>query len=106
MKQDEARQIQCRIRAFNPWPVCQSHHNGTRLRIWQSSLVPVPEDGLSMVPGQVVAIDLEGIVVSCGTSQDTAIRLEVMQRDGSKPLTSQELLNGYPINVGDIFGLD
>lgn len=99
----EANQIQCRVRAFNPWPVCQTHHNDTRLRIWRSSLAPIVKADDSILPGQVIAIDEEGISVACRTSCDYAIKLEVLQRDGSKPLTSQEFLNGYTINLGDIF---
>lgn len=100
---DNASQIQTRIRAFNPWPICQSDHqdsNGqaTKIRIHQASVVAYI--GSQADAGVIVSIQDEGVIVACGEGH---IRLEVLQRDGSKPLPSKIFGNGYSLKVGDHF---
>ena len=100
---ESANQIQARIRAFNPWPICQSNHQGfckqaTRIRIHQASLAAYP--GSLVEAGVIVGIEDDGVIVACGKGH---IRLEVLQRDGSKPLTSKLFCNGYSLKIGDHF---
>ena len=92
----EARQIHARIRAFNPWPVCHTHHRQTRIRIWQTSLVHNAGD--QQPAGTVTGVDEAGITVACGVGY---LRLEIMQRDGSKALPARQFCNGYTLPVGD-----
>ena len=106
--QDSAEQIQRKIRAFNPWPICQTYHDQTRLRLWRSSVVELPVSS-ALAPGQVLCVDKSGITVACGSnarSNLSALKLEILQRDGSKALTTKELLNGYLIQAGDILAAD
>ena len=95
--------IQRKIRAFNPWPICQTQHAGNRIRLWRSSVVN-NKHSTDTVPGQVLASSDQGLVIACGNNhlnQSTSLRLEVLQRDGSKSLECKEFLNGYPIQVGE-----
>ena len=96
--QQSARQIDLRMRAFFPWPGCQTQHNGTRIRVWRASVIDQASDA---EPGTVVGIDDDGIRVACGGQQ---LRLETLQRDGSKALPFREFRNGYTIEVGDSLG--
>jgi len=107
---DSAESIQRRIRAFNPWPICQTNHNETRIRIWRSSVVDIPlnidPSIQNHVAGQIIEINNEGVLIACGstdTMTQSILRLEILQRDGSKPLKSNDFLNGYDIFVGDNF---
>jgi len=100
---ESAEQIQARIRAFNPWPICQSYHQSssqksTRIRIHQASLVA--HAGSQGDAGLIVDIQNEGVVVACGKGY---VRLEVLQRDGSKPLACKIFCNGYALKIGDRF---
>ncbi|QIB65659.1 methionyl-tRNA formyltransferase [Kineobactrum salinum] len=76
------------VRAFNPFPVCYSSLRGERVRIWQATALEDTATGL--VPGTIVRADSTGIVVACG---EGALRLEVLQLAGGKPLDSGELLH-------------
>ncbi len=96
---ESANQIQQRIRAFNPWPICQSSHQGNRIRIWQSSVVKMNRQDDDTKLGQIIDIDQQGILAKCG--QDYLL-IQKLQRDGSRPLLSPEFLNGYSIEVGDL----
>ncbi len=92
--------IQRKIRAFNPWPVCQTRHQETRIRLWKSSVVDMPSEKLGSTAGQIIKIDDTGITITCGSTSQ-ALKLETLQRDGSKALASKEFINGYPIKIGD-----
>ena len=92
-----AKQIQQRIRAFNPWPICTSIRLDERIRIWQASHIA---QNTGLPAGQVVNTDAEGIYVACGSG---LLRLEALQRDGSRPLPWREFRNGYSVRAGERF---
>ena len=94
-----AANLQRRIRAFNPWPVCQTSHQGQRLRVWSAQVHE--QDSLGAIPGTVTTIKDGVIVVRCG---DGCLGITRLQRDGAKPLLVDEFLRGYTISVGDTLG--
>lgn len=94
--QQNAADIERRLRAFTPWPGCQTTHSSTRLRVWQATVLP--RTNVAAV-GEVVAVSDRGVTVAC---KDSALRIEVLQRDGSKALPVSEFRNGYTIAVGDV----
>jgi methionyl-tRNA formyltransferase len=93
-----ASAIQRKLRAFIPWPVCQTWHGKNRLRLWQASVL---DHQPTASPGTVVAIEEEGIEVACGAG---SLRLQKLQRDGGTALECREFLNGYSISPGDQLG--
>lgn len=90
-----AIQIHAQIRAFNPWPVCQTWHRQSRLRIWASNIVELAK---AETPGTIMHTDAGGLVVACG---ENGLSLGMIQKDGSKPMAASEFLNGYSIEAGD-----
>ncbi len=84
-----AHQIDCQIRAFNPWPVAYSMLQEQRIRIWDAHVLAThsPER-----PGTMVQISPEGIDVACG--KETLLRLRVLQLDNGKALPVSALLQG------------
>lgn len=98
-----AHKIAQKVRAFNPWPVCQTTHQSIRLRLWQvistneASYFTDKEVSQNVKPGTVVETK-NGLWVACGQGYLNLIRI---QRDGGNPITAQQLLNGYVISNGD-----
>ncbi len=92
-----ADHIERKLRAFVPWPGCQTHHQGTRLRVWQASVITQTSPAK---PGQIVDTSDSGVCVACGNG---TIRLEVLQRDGSRALPFKEFRNGYDLKIHDHF---
>lgn len=86
--QDPAPQLDRRIRAFNPWPVCWCHITGERTRIWQASAEAL---SVAAEAGEVLEADASGIVVACGSGQ---LRITRLQRAGGKPQSAREYLQG------------
>jgi methionyl-tRNA formyltransferase len=83
-----AHELDCRIRAFNPFPVCFSTLSGERVRIWQAR--PVEASPSPGAPGTIVTTGEEGIVVCC---KEGHLAIEVLQLPGGKPLATQQVLS-------------
>lgn len=83
-----------RVRAFNPFPGAQGQVDGVTVKLWNAELAPGKGE-----PGQVLALDAQGIVVACG---EGALRLLELQKPGGKRLPAQEFLKSFPL-AGKVF---
>jgi methionyl-tRNA formyltransferase len=92
----DARQIERAVRAYNPFPVCQTMLDGVLIKVWQAGIGA----GTSGEPGKVLAADRLGITVACGKG---ALRLEMLQRPGGKAQPAAQFLQAMPILIGDQF---
>lgn len=86
--------IERRIRAFDPFPGCETTLYGIPLKIWRASIVKTPVADLC---GRVITVAADHIIVQCG--QD-ALRLEVVQRPGGKRLSIGDFLRGTTVSQG------
>ena len=95
-----ARQIDCRIRAFNPFPCASARLGAETLKLWRSALSPLPVPAGSR-PGQVLAVDGQGIHIACGADAETgagasAVCVSELQRAGGKRLPASDFVRGLP----------
>ncbi|MFV8818922.1 methionyl-tRNA formyltransferase [Haliea sp. E17] len=84
-----AEQLGRQVRAFNPAPVCFSHLDGQRIKVWEGRVAgnaPLPEP-----PGSILQVSREGILVNTGSGQLLLTRLQL---PGGKPLDAAQILNG------------
>ena len=81
-------QLERRIRAFNPFPVCYSELDGERIKVWEA--VPAGTVTLPGAPGTILRADREGILVNCGTGQ---LSLQRLQLPGGRVLSAEQLLH-------------
>ena len=77
------------VRAFNPFPICFSHLQGQRVKIWQAQ--PAGTAVLPEPPGTILRASREGILVNCGEGQ---LMIQQLQLPGAKPLSAEQVLNG------------
>ena len=84
-----ATELDRAIRAFNPFPVCFTHLQGQRVKVWQAS--PAGTAPLAEPAGTILRADKAGILVNCGTGQ---LSLQRLQLPGGKPLSAEQILNG------------
>lgn len=82
-----AELLERRVRAFNPWPVCEGQVHGERLRIHAARALPLNH---GKVPGTVLAAGKAGLDVACGQG---ALRLLLVQREGGRPIAIADYLN-------------
>jgi methionyl-tRNA formyltransferase len=85
-----ARNLERKVRAFNPAPVARATLQGRDIRVWEAGVVKADQPG---APGSVIRCSADGIVIA--TAQD-ALRITRLQLPGKKPITAREFMNGYP----------
>jgi methionyl-tRNA formyltransferase len=86
-----AVELERRIRAFNPWPVCWSDLEGQRIRIWQAETL---EQLNSSPVGSIIAADTAGIDIN---TSDGVLRLLEIQAAGGKRMPVADYLNAHPV---------
>lgn len=111
LNKDEARldwerpavELERRIRAFDPWPLCHTALAGEPLKVWAAELAAELADGQG-IPGMVLDADRSGLLVACG---EGALRLTRLQLPGGKPLGFADLYNARRerFNPGQVLGL-
>jgi len=92
-----ATEIERKIRAFNPWPICCTSYKGKDLRILLSSAITIDH---SAEPGEVIQVTRNAITVAC---REGAIVFASLQKPGGKVLTAKEFLNGHKVIIGELF---
>jgi methionyl-tRNA formyltransferase len=76
-----------KVRAFDPWPVCEALVGNERLRIHAARALPLTHH---VAPGTLLTCTRDGIDVACG---EGALRLLRVQRDGGRPISAADYLN-------------
>ena len=98
---DDADRLARKVRAFNPWPVAETHFKDKQLRIWEAEAASVPTapalDGAA--PGTVLGVSKSGIEVACGQG---VLRILRLQSPGRKVLDAQQFANSAPL-LGTLF---
>jgi methionyl-tRNA formyltransferase len=79
--------LERRVRAFNPWPICEAQVADERLRVHAARAVPLDH---GRTPGTVLAATKAGMDIACGKG---ALRLLQVQRDGGRPIAIADFLN-------------
>ncbi len=99
--QQTAEQIVRQIRAFNSWPVAQTHFNNNIIRIWQAGRQTYTTTTTG-TPGEILAINKDHIQVAC---QQGSLSITELQLAGAKRMLVKDLLNGKPdlFQVGQYF---
>lgn len=82
-----ARVLERRVRAFNPWPICDCELGGERLRVHAAQAL---EQQSTAAPGSVVAAGAAGIDIACA---DGLLRLTRVQREGGRAQAVADYLN-------------
>jgi len=96
---EDAADIDRKVRAFDPWPAAYTYLEGKILKIWKCEPVNVSEKDAK--PGEIIsAADM--LTVSCGDG--TALVITELQLEGKKRMSTPDFLRGVKIKEGDILG--
>ncbi|HLP98148.1 MAG TPA: methionyl-tRNA formyltransferase [Sideroxyarcus sp.] len=93
----DAEQLERAVRGYFPFPVANTIFGETPIKILRASLGAAT----SALPGTVVAVEQERIIVACGNG---SLALEILQKPGGKALPVAQFTQGFPIKAGDRFG--
>ncbi len=95
-----AQRIAQKIRAFNPFPGASTTLGGEGLKVWMATALP-GAPALGAQPGEILLVDAQGLVVA---AQNSMVMLTELQRPGARRMTMAELLRGFALQPGMIFG--
>ena len=88
----DARQIDARIRAFNPFPGATSSLNDAVTKLWSSRVRSDIADGKQAKPGDILGAGDLGIYVQCGSG---VIEVLEMQKPGGKKMNAKMFLQAH-----------
>ena len=94
-----AAEIECLIRGMNPWPSAYTAWRGKTLKIWAASVYSKKEIDEMAVPGTVVGVTKQALLVQTG---DGVLALEELQPEGKKRMPVDAFLRGYPMEAGEM----
>lgn len=86
------------VRGFDPWPSAYTFLNGKRFKIISATVVPTKHNSPC---GTLLSTENE-IIVACG--ENTSLKLDRVQLEGSKPMSDLELLRGHKLQKGLMLG--
>jgi len=89
-----ARELDRRIRAFDPFPGAYCLLDQAPLKIWRAR--PVPGSGHT---GAIISVDRHGFRVACGTD---ALEISEVQKAGGKRLSVEAFLAGHELRPGNL----
>lgn len=94
-----AGELTCRIRAFQPFPGSFTTFRGGGLKIWNAAAA---SNGFGTVPGEIVVVERERMVVGCGSN--TQLSILELQPEGKSRLSVHDFINGFRPTVGERLG--
>lgn len=93
-----ATELERRVRAFNPWPVCWTTLKGKRLRVWASRARKTPA---AAPPGTVINLSAQGMEVATGAG---SLLLTELQAEGGRRMAAADFLNAHDSACGQTLG--
>jgi methionyl-tRNA formyltransferase len=85
-----AFELDCMIRAYQPWPLAYTFIHGNRINITQAKPLNPP---MQSKPGTILSVDKTGVNVATGQG---VLHIQMVQLPGKKPMPISALLNGRP----------
>jgi methionyl-tRNA formyltransferase len=94
-----AKEIDQRVRGFQPWPNAYTRFNSKGLTIWRTDQSLTES---TAKPGEVIESHGDALMVKCGGQ--TSLRLLEVQPEAKRRMLARDFLNGTHLKVGDCFG--
>ncbi|ACY15116.1 methionyl-tRNA formyltransferase [Haliangium ochraceum] len=100
-----ASEVDCHIRAMDPWPGAFSAIGDTRIKLFLSRVAPeasVAEVGAEAgvhapEPGQILGVDDDGLHVACGRG---AVCIAGLQASGGRRISARAFASGHALPTG------
>jgi methionyl-tRNA formyltransferase len=96
----EAREIEGRVRGFDPWPGAWVRSGARRLRLVEAGAMLSRSAG-SAEPGRVLGLEDERLLVACGGQ--SVLGVSRLQVEGRRPVGAREAINGRLVRPDDRF---
>lgn len=93
-----ARAVHDQVRGMNPWPGAHTMLGARQIKLHRTS--PSTLDSNGALPGEVTALDGEGIWVACA---EGTLQIEELQESGRRRVDARSFVSGRGVAVGDRF---
>ena len=93
-----ARAVHNQIRGMHPWPGAHTVLGERRIKVHRA--LPTTLDPEGARPGEVIALDPEGILVACA---EGTLEIQELQESGRKRVDARSFASGRGVAVGDCF---
>lgn len=93
-----AQAVHDQIRGMNPWPGAQTLLGERRIKVHRAIASTLDPEGA--LPGQVIALDPEGILVACA---EGTLEIQELQESGRKRVDARAFASGRGVAVGERF---
>jgi methionyl-tRNA formyltransferase len=93
-----AREIEGRIRGFDPWPGVWVRRAGRRIRLVEGRAAAAV--GRTEPPGTVILVEGEGPALVCGAG--TVLLLDRVQPEGARTMDAAQAVSGRYLRAGDL----
>jgi methionyl-tRNA formyltransferase len=93
---NDAKGIDQKIRAFNPFPGAIFEKNGAMIKVWSSA---ISLGNNSSAPGTIADINRDGVEVATGFG---SVSLKELQKPGGKKVTAEQLAKSLGWQAGDV----
>jgi methionyl-tRNA formyltransferase len=91
-----AKEIDQRVRAFNPFPGASSNLNGLVIKLWSSRLADIKAVSSAGNPGDVLGFSRDGTYIQCG---EGVLEVLELQKPGGKKIDAKTCVQS--IGVGE-----
>jgi methionyl-tRNA formyltransferase len=92
-----AREIEGRVRGFDPWPGVWARCRGRRIRIVEAAALD--RETTPAPPGRVLELRDDALTTACG--QGTILAIRVVQPEGRRAQGARDIVNGRQLVPGD-----
>jgi methionyl-tRNA formyltransferase len=93
-----ARAVHNQIRGMNPWPGAHTVLGERRIKVHRAVASTLDPEGAK--PGEITALDHEGILVACA---EGTVEVQELQESGRKRVDARAFISGRGVAVGDRF---
>ncbi|MCM8801643.1 MAG: methionyl-tRNA formyltransferase, partial [Candidatus Omnitrophica bacterium] len=88
------------IRGCMGWPGAFTYYKGRRLKIYKAKTLVESRDLNYGMPGQILKVDKEGIMVA---TQEGNLIITELQPEGKRKMKAEEFILGHRITIGEKF---
>ena len=85
--------LERKIRAFNPFPAMFFEYQGERFKVLQAQITDMKAKA-----GEIIESE-KSLIIGC---KDKALSIKQIQRQGKKPMQTEELLRGFCFCKGTV----
>lgn len=95
-----ANQIDCRIRAFNPFPGAAGMLGGSLIKLWSSRIPKSGKCHETGAVGEVLGFSEDGVYIQCGVG---IVEVLEMQKPGGKKMTAKTCLQSFGFDETSLY---